>query len=116
MAAPNHMLVYWDEEGFTSIVKLSQLVQPSNAETGAKAMVRWGQNILLVTILEFGSKALLKKKQLEYHNKHHSDGEENQPAVVNSKKRKREEKKVPTKGKKEMKILRITTQSKAVPH
>ena len=38
-----HVLVYWEEEGLTSIVKSSQVVEPSNPQKGAKAQIKWGQ-------------------------------------------------------------------------
>ena len=65
-ATPRHVLVHWEEEGLTSIVKTSQVVEPL-PEKGSKANVKWGRRVLPATILAIGNKAELKRKQEEFH-------------------------------------------------
>ena len=72
MAAIKHILVYWDEEGLTSIVKGSQLVESSNVEAGTEVKIKWGHKILLATIIDLGSKAKMKHRQAEYLGKRSS--------------------------------------------
>ena len=73
MTAIKHLLVYWDEEGLTSIIKASQLVESHNVEAGTKARIKWGRKVLPATVIDLGSKAKLKERQVEYHKKLISD-------------------------------------------
>ena len=61
-------MVYWEEEGSTSIVKASQIVQPLQPEKGSKSKVKWGKNVLPATVLEVGGKEK-RKMQAEFHKK-----------------------------------------------
>ena len=61
-----HVLVFWEEEGLTTIVKTSQVVDPS-PEKGSKANVKWGRRVLPATILAIGNKVEMKRKQEEFH-------------------------------------------------
>ena len=62
-------MVYWEEEGSTSIVKASQIVQPLQPEKGSKAKVKWDKRVLPATVLEVGGKEKLKRMQTEIHKK-----------------------------------------------
>ncbi len=48
---------YWEEEGLTSIVKASQVVEPL-PEKGCKGNVKWGRRVLPATIFEIGNKTI----------------------------------------------------------
>ena len=61
-----HVLVYWEEEGLTSIVKAPQVVEPL-PEKGSKANVKWGRRVLPATILAIGNKAEVMRKQEQFH-------------------------------------------------
>ena len=63
------MLVYWEEESSTSIVKASQIVEPLQPKKGSKSKVKWGKRVLPATVLEVGGKEKLKKMQTEFHKK-----------------------------------------------
>ena len=108
-----HILVYWEEEGLTSIVKSSQVVEPSNPLKGAKAQITWGQKILPVTIIETGCHRELKQKEAEFHKpcdeklEHY---EESGPA-----KKKPRKEKTDKEGKKKVNILCITKPPEHVP-
>ena len=65
--AAKKLLIYWDKEGHTSIVKGLQLVELYNAEVGIKAKVKWP---LLATVIDVRSKVKKKRKQVEYLRKH----------------------------------------------
>ena len=60
-------MVHWDEEGLTSVVKLSDIVEPACPQKGSKAKVKWGRSTFPATILEIGSKKDVKKKEKDFH-------------------------------------------------
>ena len=60
-------MVHWDEEGSTSVVKLSQVVELACPQKGSKAKVKWGRSIFPASILEIGSKKDVKKKEKAFH-------------------------------------------------
>lgn len=62
-------MVFWEEEGLTSILKASQVVEPLQPKKGSKAKVKWGRRVLPATVLEIGSKDEMKKKQKEFYEK-----------------------------------------------
>ena len=59
-------MVHWDEEGLTSVVKLSDVVEPACPQKGSKAKVKWGRSTFPATILEIGSKQDVKKEK-DFH-------------------------------------------------
>ena len=116
MAAIKHILVYWDKEGLTSIVKDSQLVEPSNIKAGTKAKIKWGRKILLATVIDLGSKAKMKRRQAEYLGKRSSTESSIEVGIREEegrsiKKRRVERKSEIKSRKKEMNILRVTSPS-----
>ena len=62
-------MVYWEEEGSTSIVKASQIAEPLQPEKDLKSKVKWDKRVLSATVLEVGGKEKLKKMQTEFHKK-----------------------------------------------
>ena len=60
-------MVHWDEEGLTSVVNLSDIVEPACPQKGSKAKVKWARSIFPASILEIGSKKDVKKKEKDFH-------------------------------------------------
>ena len=60
-------MVHWNEEGLTSVVKLSDIVEPACPQKGFRAKVKWAQSIFPASILEIGSKKDVKKKETDFH-------------------------------------------------
>ena len=113
------MLVYWEEESSTSIVKASQIVEPLQPKKGSKSKVKWGKRVLPATVLEVGGKEKLKKMQREFHKKQMCNEEvlEEITATAPPKKRKCAEASSSKnkKGKKEVTILCVTKPAEQVP-
>ena len=59
-------MVHWDEVGLTSVVKLSDVVEPVCWQKESKAKVKWDQSIFLASILEIDSKKDVKKEK-DFH-------------------------------------------------
>ena len=59
-------MVHWDEEGLTSVVQLSDVVEPAYPQKGSKAKVKWGRSIFPASILEIGSRKDVKKKVKDF--------------------------------------------------
>ena len=113
------MLVYWEEESSTSIVKASQIVEPLQPKKGSKSKVKWGKRVLPATVLEVGGKEKLKKMQTEFHKKQVCNEEvlEEITETAPPKKRKCAEASSSKnkKGKKEVTILCVTKPAEQVP-
>ena len=60
-------MVHWDEVGLTSVVKLSDVVEPVCPQKESKAKVKWDRSIFLASILEINSKKDVKKKEKDFH-------------------------------------------------
>ena len=103
----SHVLVYWDEEGLTSVVKLSQVVEPTSPRKGSKAKVKWGRSIFPASIIEIGSQKDVKKKEKDFHSEKANVGEKDVNEGTSAKKRKTTEGKK-EKGKKKVAILCVT--------
>ena len=66
-------MVHWDEEGLTSVVKLSDVVEPVCPQKESKAKVKWDRSLFLASILEIDSKKDVKKeKDLHLEKAHES--------------------------------------------
>ena len=62
-----YALVLWEEDGFTSVVKASQVLEQSLLKKGSKATVNRERKNLRATIIDIGNKVAMKKREKEFH-------------------------------------------------